>query len=268
MKVNVILADLLFHSEVLTFHLPMPGFRRRVLRQPAAIGPAAVLRTRDGRGAAHRRAGAATAAWRSGSRPPIPPRSSAGSACATPCACRAAGVFTAHEVRLAQAIGSVLAARYQAISTPRIIAERGELFRGQIEDRFVSAFLDERAATRSTTARRVPIACRDGRDASRRRAFELREPADLHRRAAARHDAGSAAPRGRACAPFARWLDHRVADLDQELLPPGRWHARCSSPMPRGGCSTSSASIAGDGRRPPARDRGAGAKSYEAHALR
>jgi hypothetical protein len=53
-------------------------------------------------------------------------------------------VFTAHEVRLAQAIGSVLAARYQAIVTPRIIAERGELFRGAIEDRYVGAFLDPR----------------------------------------------------------------------------------------------------------------------------
>ncbi len=54
-------------------------------------------------------------------------------------------VFTAHEVRLAQAIGTVLAARYQAILNPRIIAERGELFRGAIEDRYVGAFLDPRA---------------------------------------------------------------------------------------------------------------------------
>jgi hypothetical protein len=56
-------------------------------------------------------------------------------------------VFTAHEVRLAQAIGSVLAARYQAILNPRIIAERGELFRGAIEDRYVGAFLDPRPYT-------------------------------------------------------------------------------------------------------------------------
>src|SRR5687767_15906886 len=52
--------------------------------------------------------------------------------------------FSAHEVRLAQAIGAVLAARYHAIHNPRIIAERGDLFRGAIEDRYVGAFLDHR----------------------------------------------------------------------------------------------------------------------------
>jgi hypothetical protein len=54
-------------------------------------------------------------------------------------------VFTAHEVRLAQAIGAVLAARFSAILNPRIIAERGDLFRGAIEDRYVGAFLDKRS---------------------------------------------------------------------------------------------------------------------------
>ena len=54
-------------------------------------------------------------------------------------------VFTAHEVRLAQAIGAVLAARYHAIHNPRIIAERGDLFRGVIDDRYVGAFIDHRA---------------------------------------------------------------------------------------------------------------------------
>ncbi len=53
--------------------------------------------------------------------------------------------FTAHEVRLAQAIGAVLAARYSAIHNPRIIAERGDLFRGAIEDRYVGAFIDHHA---------------------------------------------------------------------------------------------------------------------------
>ena len=53
--------------------------------------------------------------------------------------------FTAHEVRLAQAIGAVLAARYRAILNPRIIAERGDLFRGAIEDRYVGAFLDRKS---------------------------------------------------------------------------------------------------------------------------
>lgn len=52
--------------------------------------------------------------------------------------------FTAHEVRLAQAIGTVLAARYHAIHNPRIIAERTGLFSGAIEDRYVGAFLDHR----------------------------------------------------------------------------------------------------------------------------
>src|ERR671919_1368866 len=52
--------------------------------------------------------------------------------------------FTAHEVRLAQAIGTVLAARYHAIHNPRIIAERSGLFSRAIEDRYVGAFLDHR----------------------------------------------------------------------------------------------------------------------------
>jgi hypothetical protein len=52
--------------------------------------------------------------------------------------------FTAHEVRLARAIGAVLAARYHAIHNPRIIAERSGLFSGAIEDRYVGAFLDHR----------------------------------------------------------------------------------------------------------------------------
>lgn len=49
--------------------------------------------------------------------------------------------FTPHEVRLARAIGSVLAARYRAIFDPRLMAARGDLFRGAIEDRYVGAFL-------------------------------------------------------------------------------------------------------------------------------
>lgn len=50
--------------------------------------------------------------------------------------------FTAHEVRLAKAIGTVLAARYRAIFDPRQMLERGDLFGGAIEDRYVGAFLD------------------------------------------------------------------------------------------------------------------------------
>ncbi|HET7217849.1 MAG TPA: hypothetical protein VFJ02_07365 [Vicinamibacterales bacterium] len=50
--------------------------------------------------------------------------------------------FTPHEVRLAKAIGSVLALRYRAIFDPRQMLERGDLFRGAIEDRYIGAFLD------------------------------------------------------------------------------------------------------------------------------
>ncbi len=50
--------------------------------------------------------------------------------------------FTQHEVQLAKAIGSVLALRYRAIFDPRQMLERGDLFRGAIEDRYVGAFLD------------------------------------------------------------------------------------------------------------------------------
>jgi hypothetical protein len=50
--------------------------------------------------------------------------------------------FTAHEVRLARAIGAVLAARYRAIFDPKQMLERGDLFRGAIEDRYVGALLD------------------------------------------------------------------------------------------------------------------------------
>src|SRR5688500_11171320 len=50
--------------------------------------------------------------------------------------------FTEHEVRLARAIGAVLAARYRAIFDPKQMLERGDLFRGAIEDRYISAFLD------------------------------------------------------------------------------------------------------------------------------
>jgi hypothetical protein len=67
-------------------------------------------------------------------------------------------VFTAHEVRLAQAIGAVLAARFRAILNPHVIAERDDLFRGAIEDRYVSAFLDPRGyaiETREARADRV-----------------------------------------------------------------------------------------------------------------
>jgi hypothetical protein len=55
--------------------------------------------------------------------------------------------FTAHEVRLARAIGTVLSARYRAIFDPKQMLQRGDLFRGAIEDRYVGAFLDGNAFT-------------------------------------------------------------------------------------------------------------------------
>jgi hypothetical protein len=55
--------------------------------------------------------------------------------------------FTRHEVRLARAIGAVLSMRYRAVFNPGQMLERGELFRGAIEDRYVGAFVDEMAYT-------------------------------------------------------------------------------------------------------------------------
>ena len=51
--------------------------------------------------------------------------------------------FTTHEIRLARAVGRVLAQRFRATLNPQFIAERGELFRGAIEDRYLGAFLDD-----------------------------------------------------------------------------------------------------------------------------
>jgi hypothetical protein len=67
--------------------------------------------------------------------------------------------FTSHEIRLAQVIGDVLAARYRAILDPRSIAERGDLFRGLIEDRYVGAFVDPKVYTiEARTARADRVA--------------------------------------------------------------------------------------------------------------
>jgi hypothetical protein len=67
--------------------------------------------------------------------------------------------FTSHEVRLARAIGAVLAARYRANLDPQVIAERSDLFQGSIEDRYVGSFLDHRSyAIESRTARADLIA--------------------------------------------------------------------------------------------------------------
>jgi len=60
--------------------------------------------------------------------------------------------FTPHQIRMARAIVAVLGARYRAILHPELAAERGELFRGPIEDRYVGAFFDERPYTTTSAA--------------------------------------------------------------------------------------------------------------------
>ncbi len=65
------------------------------------------------------------------------------------------GTFTPHQIRLARAIVSVIGARYRAILNPELAAERGELFRGPIEDRYVGAFFDERPYTMDGSESRV-----------------------------------------------------------------------------------------------------------------
>src|SRR3954465_13776740 len=54
------------------------------------------------------------------------------------------GTFTPHQIRMARAIVAVLGARFRPILNPELAADRGELFRGPIEDRYVGAFFDER----------------------------------------------------------------------------------------------------------------------------
>jgi hypothetical protein len=60
--------------------------------------------------------------------------------------------FTPHQIRMARAIVAVLGARYRTILNPELAAERGDLFRGPIEDRYVGAFFDERPYTTTTGA--------------------------------------------------------------------------------------------------------------------
>src|SRR5687768_4514510 len=66
--------------------------------------------------------------------------------------------FTEHEVRLARAIGAVLAMRYRALFDPRQMLDRQNLFRGAIEDRYIGAFLDAMVYSDPTQTRADLIA--------------------------------------------------------------------------------------------------------------
>jgi hypothetical protein len=66
--------------------------------------------------------------------------------------------FTEHEVRLARAIGAVLSIRYRAVFDPKQMLERGELFRGAIEDRYVGAFVDDSAYSNLSMSRPDSVA--------------------------------------------------------------------------------------------------------------
>jgi hypothetical protein len=67
--------------------------------------------------------------------------------------------FTPHQIRMARAIVAVIGARYRAILNPELAAERGEMFRGPIEDRYVGAFFDERPYTTTGAGSVDRIAC-------------------------------------------------------------------------------------------------------------
>ncbi len=49
--------------------------------------------------------------------------------------------FSDHELRLTAAIAAVLEARYNAVFDPQLMAARADLFQGDLEDRYVGAFL-------------------------------------------------------------------------------------------------------------------------------
>lgn len=49
--------------------------------------------------------------------------------------------FSEHELRMVRAIGAVLEARYRAVFNPQMLADHADLFQGDIEDRYVGAFL-------------------------------------------------------------------------------------------------------------------------------
>ena len=63
----------------------------------------------------------------------------------------AAAKFSDHERRLLRSIGMVLSARYEMLTNQVLAAQSFQTFRGQPEDRFVSAFLDPAAHASAAT---------------------------------------------------------------------------------------------------------------------
>ena len=132
-------------------------------------------------------------------------------------------------------------------STPQLMVERAGLFRGAIEDRYVGRVLRRHAVLAAGRWRPVRACRRGARDSARGGALELREPADLDRRAAARGRRGSGGSVSGGRARLAAL--HGRADVDQELLPPRRRPAHaCFWWRATAVCSTSSTSTRWGGR--------------------
>ena len=167
-------------------HTAASARRRRPVRQPAPVGADPVLRARHPRDAART---VAVVGWPSGHRADRRTRARCrcgGSGRATRCGCRRPPV---HHPRGALrprhrrgALGALPGHPQPAAdgragrSLPR--RDRGSLRRGVLRPRAVPVAPRRRAAGRPGGA--------GHRDDARRGALDLREPADLHRRAAAR----------------------------------------------------------------------------------
>ena len=149
---------------------------------------------------------------------------------------------------MARAIGAVLGARYSAILNPRAWRPSVASCSAGRSRIATSAPFSTSGRTRSRARDRPRRPHRvDHRDAARRRALELREPADLDRRPAARRRPRSVSARSRPRA--SRRLRHTRVARRRSRASTGSPTAcaRCSSPTPKAGCSTSSTSSGGAG---------------------
>jgi hypothetical protein len=145
--------------------------------------------------------------------------------------------FTAHEVRLARAIGAVLSIRYRAVFDPQQMLERGELFRGAIEDRYVGAFVDA-MAYRPAQTRADLVADRASKCCASRRCRATRT-ADLVGVLILDTDEIRHLPRATATQAF-RY--HAGAHRHQDVLPSVRRPRDGLPDQPRGSCWTCSTS--------------------------